>query len=97
LITDTHYTSLWWSGILLPETQYGILVIPECSVNFAPNKSEVYQMAEISPLINQNASPDVSTPTDPEVSEIPTDADLEEELEELVIEDFTIDGICGVY
>ena len=54
-------------------------------------------MAEISPLINQNASPDVSTPTDPEVSEIPIEADLEEELEELVIEDFTIDGICGVY
>lgn len=51
-------------------------------------------MAEIHPLTNQNASPDVSTPTEPEVS---VDADLEEELEELVIEDFTIDGICGVY
>ena len=54
-------------------------------------------MAEIDPLTNQNASLDVSTPTEPEVSEISTEADLEEELEELVIEDFTIDGICGVY
>ncbi len=54
-------------------------------------------MAEIHPLVNQNDSPDVNTPTEPEISEIATDADLEEELEELVIEDFTIDGICGVY
>ena len=51
-------------------------------------------MAEIHPLINQNDSPDVSTPIEPEVS---VETDLEEELEELVIEDFTIDGICGVY
>ena len=51
-------------------------------------------MAEINPLANQNASPDVSTPTEPGIS---AEAELEEELEELVIEDFTIDGICGVY
>jgi mycofactocin precursor len=51
-------------------------------------------MAEINPLTNQNASPDVNAPTEPDIS---TEADLEEELEELVIEDFTIDGICGVY
>ena len=43
---------------------------------------------------NQNASPDVSTPNEPDVL---TEAELDEELEELVIEDFTIDGICGVY
>ena len=54
-------------------------------------------MAEINPLTNQNASPDVSTPTEPEVSDVSAEAELEEELEELVIEDFTIDGICGVY
>lgn len=54
-------------------------------------------MAEIHPLINQNASPDVGTSTEPDVSDVTAEADLEEELEELVIEDFTIDGICGVY
>ncbi len=54
-------------------------------------------MAEINPLINQNASLDVNMPTEPEVSDVTAEADLEEELEELVIEDFTIDGICGVY
>ena len=54
-------------------------------------------MAEINALINQNASPDENTPTEPEVSDVSAEADLEEELEELVIEDFTIDGICGVY
>jgi mycofactocin precursor len=51
-------------------------------------------MAEINPLANQNTSPDVNMPTEPDIS---TEAALEEELEELVIEDFTIDGICGVY
>jgi mycofactocin precursor len=51
-------------------------------------------MAENIPLTNQNASPDVSTPNEPGTE---TEAELEEELEELVIEDFTIDGICGVY
>jgi mycofactocin precursor len=55
-------------------------------------------MAEINPLTNQNATPDVNTPTEPDVMDDSTEADLlEEELEELVIEDFTIDGICGVY
>jgi mycofactocin precursor len=54
-------------------------------------------MAETNPLTNQNASPNVSTPAEPEVSDVVAEADLEEELEELVIEDFTIDGICGVY
>jgi mycofactocin precursor len=55
-------------------------------------------MADTIPLTNQNASPDGSAPTEPEVADASTEADLlEEELEELVIEDFTIDGICGVY
>jgi len=58
------------------------------------NRSEVFTMAEISPSTNQNASPDPGTPEEPGVE---IDAELEEELEELVIEDFTIDGICGVY
>ena len=51
-------------------------------------------MAENIPLTNQNVVADVNTPTESDVS---TEADMEEELEELVIEDFTIDGICGVY
>jgi len=51
-------------------------------------------MAEINPPTNQNASPDPGMPEEPGVG---IDAELEEELEELVIEDFTIDGICGVY
>jgi mycofactocin precursor len=58
-------------------------------------------MAENIPLTNQNASPDGSVPVEPGAAEAPTESDeadlLEEELEELVIEDFTIDGICGVY
>ena len=58
------------------------------------NRSEVYPMAEINPPTNQNASPDPGMPEEPGVG---IDAELEEELEELVIEDFTIDGICGVY
>jgi mycofactocin precursor len=34
----------------------------------------------------------------PELASTPDDALLEEEIEdELIIEDFTIDGICGVY
>lgn len=55
-------------------------------------------MADLNALTNnQNASPDLSTPNEPDT--LP-ESDLEEELEELeelVIEDFTIDGICGVY
>ncbi len=60
------------------------------------NRSEVYLMADLNALTNtyQNASPDPGTPEEPGVE---IDAELEEELEELVIEDFTIDGICGVY
>jgi mycofactocin precursor len=54
-------------------------------------------MAEINPLTDQNASPDVNTLDESEVSDASVEAGLEEELEELVIEDFTIDGICGVY
>ena len=64
-------------------------------------------MAENIPLTNQHVSPEenapaesdvVDTPAESEVTDAPTEADLlEEELEELVIEDFTIDGICGVY
>ena len=55
-------------------------------------------MAEINPLTNQNPVSDVNTPTESDVSDASIETDLiEEELEELVIEDFTIDGICGVY
>ena len=58
-------------------------------------------MAEKNPLTNQNTSLELSTPTDPEGADASTESDLLEEeleeLEELVIEDFTIDGICGVY
>lgn len=59
-------------------------------------------MAEHVPLTNHNAAPasDENTPVEPEGTGtdplIETDL-LEDELEELVIEDFTIDGICGVY
>lgn len=40
------------------------------------------------PLTDEDVLPDIKAPSE---------AELEEELEELVIEDFTIDGICGVY
>ncbi len=54
-------------------------------------------MAEINSLTDQNASPDLNALTESEISDVSAEAELEEELEELVIEDFTIDGICGVY
>ena len=59
-------------------------------------------MAEQVPLSSQNAAPapDGNAPLEIEGSETDalTETDmLEDELEELVIEDFTIDGICGVY
>jgi len=55
-------------------------------------------MAELVPLTNQMASPDGNVPVESDGTDELTEADvLEEELEELVIEDFTIDGICGVY
>ena len=64
-------------------------------------------MDEKKPLTDQNVSPDGSAPVEPEGAEVleGVDASTEselleeelEELEELVIEDFTIDGICGVY
>lgn len=63
-------------------------------------------MAENVPLTDQNASPDKNVlPAAPDAAKEPAEGDeagleadlLEEELEELVIEDFTIDGICGVY
>ena len=59
-------------------------------------------MAEQIPLTNQNAmpAPDGNAPLESEGTETDALAEtdlLEDELEELVIEDFTIDGICGVY
>ncbi len=56
-------------------------------------------MAEQIPLPDQNAAPSENAPIETEGTDELTEADdvLEEELEELVIEDFTIDGICGVY
>ena len=46
------------------------------------------ELASNDALADEDASPDINAPGE---------ADAEEELEELVIEDFTIDGICGVY
>lgn len=61
-------------------------------------------MAENIPLTNQNPSPEGNVPAESEGTDAPGEGDLlaeedllEDELEELVIEDFTIDGICGVY
>ena len=59
-------------------------------------------MAEQVPLTNQNAAPapGENVPLESEGTETDALAEtdlLEDELEELVIEDFTIDGICGVY
>ncbi|HLX59492.1 MAG TPA: mycofactocin precursor MftA [Ktedonobacteraceae bacterium] len=55
-------------------------------------------MTDNNALTNQYASSDLSTPNELEPESVPeSELDLEEELEELVIEDFTIDGICGVY
>ncbi len=59
-------------------------------------------MAEQIPLTTHNVAPapDENAPAVPEGTETDplTENDLlEDELEELVIEDFTIDGICGVY
>ena len=55
-------------------------------------------MAEHIPLTDQTASTTENSPVEAEGTDDLTQADLlEDELEELVIEDFTIDGICGVY
>lgn len=55
-------------------------------------------MTDNNALTNQYASPDLNTPNELEPEAVlESEPDLEEELEELVIEDFTIDGICGVY
>ena len=65
-------------------------------------------MAENIPLTNQNPSSKENAPAESDVTgadalaetdllESTEDELLDEELEELVIEDFTIDGICGVY
>lgn len=65
-------------------------------------------MAENIPLTNQNPSSEENAPAESDgtgtdalaetgLLESIEDDLLEEELEELVIEDFTIDGICGVY
>ena len=61
-------------------------------------------MAENIPLTNQFPSPEGNAPAESEGTNAPNEGDLleeedllEDELEELVIEDFTIDGICGVY
>ena len=55
-------------------------------------------MAEYIPLTDQIAAPTENPPVEAEGTDELTEADLlEDELEELVIEDFTIDGICGVY
>ena len=64
----------------------------------ACDRSEVCLMADTIPLTNQNPSIEENAPAEAEGTDIPDEGDLlEEELEELVIEDFTIDGICGVY
>jgi mycofactocin precursor len=74
--------------------------VAERNVNFALQQKRGCLMAENIPLTNQNASLDGSAPVESEGTgmDLPVETDLlEDELEELVIEDFTIDGICGVY
>lgn len=55
----------------------------------------------ISTIAEQSLTPEDSIETEshlPELASPPDDEALEEEIEdELIIEDFTIDGICGVY
>ena len=58
-------------------------------------------MPDTAPLMNEIPSPAQPSEESSEITEqIPTTGEvvLEEEIEEeLIIEDFTIDGICGVY
>jgi mycofactocin precursor len=79
---------------------------PNASLTLLCDRSEVCLMVDPTPLTNQNPSIEENAPAEAEGTDIPVEGDLletteddllEEELEELVIEDFTIDGICGVY
>ena len=58
----------------------------------------VEMVAEPAPVLETDV--EQVAPLNPETSpaEVPEDVPLEDEIEdELIIEDFTIDGICGVY
>lgn len=57
-------------------------------------------MLDATSLTNQAAATEQTLTTDDPASQAPTDEatlEIEELEEELIIEDFTIDGICGVY
>lgn len=61
-------------------------------------------MSEITPATNEATIPEQAPTIETSSIEEPTDTiELDQELldkeleEELIIEDFTIDGICGVY
>ena len=52
------------------------------------------QLPVIAGSEEQSASPDTALSTEALLEDLPLEDEIEEEL---IIEDFTIDGICGVY
>jgi mycofactocin precursor len=65
------------------QTSEATVILSETSVNLSDTPVILSEAKDLSPL---------ETPTDENTQEL--DLALEEEL---IIEDFTIDGICGVY
>ncbi len=85
-----------------PQTQFIEQTLPAIDEKEPENALPVTETTEIppqdvlpgnvAPPVDPNAPAPVVQPTQPTQP-----APEEEELDELIIEDFTIDGICGVY
>ncbi len=85
--------------LFTPQTQIIEQTLPTVDETEPENALPVTETAEITPqdvLPGNVASPVDSNATAPVVQPAQP-APEEEELDELIIEDFTIDGICGVY
>ena len=59
--------------------------------------THVTPLAEQSPSTEESAEAETETSESASTSDDETEEEEEEIEEELIIEDFTIDGICGVY
>lgn len=85
----------------MPDTTLSTSIEPSQVPTIAPivdTVSEQLPTTESSPNPEEPAAEQTLTPNELPPEGVPLEAPLEEEIEEeLIIEDFTIDGICGVY
>jgi mycofactocin precursor len=90
---------------LVPTLEFVRALMVCCGYDVEPRKERGAAMPTTSELTssmsptnviptNEQTTEDTSTE---EILEEPVEEELEEMEEELIIEDFTIDGICGVY